>query len=238
MGKKKQAIILCSGGLDSTVTAYHVKSLKKYNKIIILFFNYNQKSLIQERKFSKLTARSLNADFIEIKLNELNKISTSLINIKGKTQKVGKADLKDTKKESKKWYVPCRNLIFISYALAFADSSFMKYKNSSDIFLGFKCEGNDSYPDTTQDFVNQMNKLSKLSTESKSKILVPLIKMDKEDIINLGKKLNVNFKKTFSCYSPRNNIHCGICLACALRKYGFYWSGIKDPTSYTRQESS
>ncbi len=230
--KNEQAIIICSGGIDSVTTAFYVKKKLNYSKITILFFNYNQKSLVQERKASKLCANSLNAEFIEIKLPELHKLSTSLINIKGSANKITKGKLKDTKEESKKWYVPSRNLIFLSYASALADSIFIKEKVKSDIFLGFKCEGSDSYPDTTLDFVNKMNSLLSKSSSYPIKILTPLIKMDKEDIINLAVKLNIKLEETFSCYSSQSGKHCGICLSCALRKSGFYWSGIKDKTLY------
>lgn len=230
----KNAIILCSGGIDSTVTAYYVKHKLSYESIKILFFNYNQKSIKEERSASRYFAKQLNAKFIEISLPELHELSTSLINVKGKVNKIRKDDLKDTKKESKNWYVPARNLVFISYASALADSIFIKEKVKSDIFLGFKCEGKDSYPDTTKEFTEKANKLLSNSSSYPIKIKTPLIDMNKEDIIILGLKLGVKLEHTFSCYSPKNHSHCGFCLACALRKHGFYWANIKDKTRYLR----
>ncbi len=227
----KKAIILCSGGIDSVVTAHYVKRKLKYDKITLLFFDYGQKSLLAERKYSKKCAKELHGDFKEIKLNELKKISTSLINVKGKIVRLERKDLKDTKKESKKWYVPCRNLIFLSYALAYGEKEFVKSKRTSDIFVGFKNDGLESFPDTTKEFVALINKISLESSEVKSRIIAPLIKKDKEDIILLGKELCVDFKNTFSCYIGKN-IHCGECLACMLRKEGFHWAGIKDETKY------
>jgi len=228
----KNAIILCSGGLDSTVTSYYVKEKLKYGKIKILFFNYKQKSILEERKFSKKCALNLNADFEEIKLYWIANISNSLINKDGKVKKIKRSDLKNTNKVSKKFYVPCRNTIFLTYALALAESIWVKSKENSDIFVGFKCEGNDSYPDTTKEFVLQMNKLSKIGCSNKFRIIAPLINKDKEDIIMLGKKLGIDFKDTFSCYIPKKGKHCGICLACKLRQEGFHWTNIKDPTYY------
>jgi 7-cyano-7-deazaguanine synthase len=231
MEKQKNAIILCSGGIDSVVTAYYVRKRLKYENMKVLFFDYNQKSLIQERKASKKCAEKLNADFVEIELKWLGEISGSLINKKGKVKKLIKKDLKDTKKESENWYVPCRNLIFLSYALAFAESVYIKNKEKSDIFIGFKCEGQESYPDTTPGFVNEINKLSRISCLRDFKIIAPLIKKDKEDIIKLGFQLGINFKETFSCYIGKRQ-HCGYCLACKLRQAGFYWANLKDPTEY------
>jgi len=232
MKNKKNAIILCSGGLDSVVTAFYVKKKLKYHKTTVLFFNYGQKSLKQERKCSILCANQIKAKFLEIKLDWLGKISNSLINKNGKIKKLNRKDLKDTRKESQKFYVPCRNTIFLTYALGLADSIYQKKHKISDIFLGFKCEGKESYPDTTEGFIKAMNNLSSISCAGKFKIYAPLIKKDKEDIIKLGKKLCVNFKDTFSCYVPLNNKHCGYCLACKLRQEGFYWANIDDTTIY------
>lgn len=230
----RNAIVLCSGGLDSVTTANFVKRRLGYKKMTILFFNYGQKSIFSERKFSKKCAEDLNGEFIEINLNWLGKISHSLINKNGKTKKINLSDLKNTKKESEKFYVPCRNTIFLIYALALAESIFFKKKEISDIFVGFKNEGKESYPDTTKKFVNQINKLSEISCPKKFRIIAPLIEKDKEEIILLGKKLGVDFKKTFSCYLGKKE-HCGRCLACRLRQAGFYWANEKDPTKYKRK---
>lgn len=227
----ENAIILCSGGLDSVTTTHYVKKKLGYKNMIILFFNYNQKSLEAERKCSKQCAKDIKAKFIEICLPELSELSTSLINRKGKTVKISKKDLKDTSKESAKWYVPCRNSVFLIYALALAESEYIKNKVAYDIFVGFKCEGKESYPDTTIKFVNSMNNLAKVSCSKSFKIKAPLINMDKEDIILLGKRLRVNLTKTFSCYIGKNK-HCGYCLACRLRQAGFHWASIQDPTIY------
>ncbi|MFZ5955047.1 MAG: 7-cyano-7-deazaguanine synthase [Nanoarchaeota archaeon] len=226
----KNAIVLCSGGIDSVTTAYYVKKRLHYNKILIIFFDYGQRTIKQERKASKDCANNISAEFNEIQLRWLSAISNSLIN-KEENKKFNK-NLKDTKEESMSYYVPCRNSIFLTYALAFAESHFIKNKEKCDIFVGFKCEGQEHYPDTTQKFVNQMNKLSKISCSYHFLVKAPLIKKDKEDIILLGKKLRVNFKKTFSCYVSPNKKHCGNCLACRLRKAGFYWADVDDPTEY------
>ncbi|MBI4116562.1 7-cyano-7-deazaguanine synthase [Candidatus Pacearchaeota archaeon] len=227
----KNAIVLCSGGIDSVTTANYVKKKLKYDSIIILFFDYGQKSIFMERKFSKKCAENLSSKFIEVNVEFLGKISTSLINKGGKIKKLSRKDLKNTKDESEKFYVPCRNAVFLVYALAIAESIFTRKKKKYDIFVGFKQEGKESYPDTTKKFVNSMNNLSSVSCASDFKIIAPLIEMDKEDIIELGTKLGVSFKDTSSCYIGEK-IHCGYCLACKLRQEGFYWANMKDPTKY------
>ncbi|MEK6878928.1 MAG: 7-cyano-7-deazaguanine synthase, partial [Nanoarchaeota archaeon] len=118
----KNALILCSGGLDSVTTAHLAKKSLGYKKIKILFFNYRQRNLREEKKFSRNCALELRAEFIEIPLTWLNKISTSLINSAKKANKLKRKDLKNTREESNKWYVPYRNAVFIINALAFAES--------------------------------------------------------------------------------------------------------------------
>lgn len=233
----KNAIILCSGGIDSVTTAHYVKKKLNYEKIIILFFDYGQRNLLAERKYSRSCAREINAKFNEIKLEELSKFSTSLLNKNKKVKKMMRNGLKNTKKESEKWYVPCRNLIFLSYAMAFAESLYLKNKIKNEIFIGFKNEGKEFYLDTTSDFLDLLNKISKTSAVGKFNIEAPLIKKDKEDIILFGKKLGVNYKKTFSCYA-RKKEHCGTCLACRLRQEGFYWANLEDPTKYKAQQKN
>lgn len=228
MGK---AIVLCSGGLDSVTCAYYVKNKLRYDSIEILFFNYGQKALKGERKCARKCAKKLHARFTEINARELGRMSSSLINKEGSVKKIKDSDLKNTKEESVKWYVPCRNTVFLSYALALAESIYVRNKKTSDIFVGFESEGGEHYPDTSAKFIEEFNELSKISCSHGFKIHCPFIKKDKNDIILLGKKLGVNFEDTHSCYIGKKK-HCGYCLACKLRQAGFHWAGLKDPAHY------
>lgn len=228
----KEAIVLCSGGIDSVTTAYYVKKKLKYKSLTLLFFNYRQKSLVLERKCAKQCARTLRATFREIALPELARLSTSLINL-GENGDVRKQDLRNTQKESEQFYVPFRNTIFLSYALAYAESLYLKEKKQSDIFIGFKCEGKEPYPDTTSRYVKTMNNLAQAAAPMlRTNIIAPLIKRDKEDIIIVAKLLDISLKETWSCYTPLRGKHCGSCLACRLRKAGFYWANMEDVTEY------
>ena len=231
----KNGIVLCSGGIDSVTTAYYAKNKLRYKKMIILFFNYNQKSLERERECSKQCAKKIGAEFQEISLGWLGNISQSLINKKGIVKKLDRKQLKDTKKESDKYYVPCRNTVFLVYALALAESLYVKNKERYDILVGFKNEGKESFPDATPEFVKKMNELAEISTKG-FKIIAPLIEKDKEDIILIGKGLGVDFRRTHSCNVQ--NKHCGKCLASMLRKEGFYWANVKDTTNYESNVSS
>jgi len=141
--------------------------------------------------------------------------------------------LKDTKKESDKWYVPCRNIIFLSYALSLAESLYDQKKEVYDIFVGFKDEGKEGFPDASQSFLDKFNDVSRIACKKDFRIIAPLINKDKEDIVLLGKEMKVKLENTFSCYSGEGNEkHCGYCLACKLRQEGFYWANVEDKTKY------
>jgi 7-cyano-7-deazaguanine synthase len=230
MHKEKHAFVLCSGGLDSTVTAHLVASQKKYDKITLLFFNYGQNSLKEERTASKVCAKNIHAFFREMALPELYSIARNT-QLQAKKIKTSKS-LKDTSEESHAWYFPCRNLIFLNYALALAESQYVSNKVITDIFVGFKSEGKEPFPDATQPFLDKLNAVSKECCAYPFVIQAPLINEDKEDIVLLGQKLNAEISKTFTCYSAKNGKHCGTCLACRIRKAGFYWANVKDPTEY------
>jgi 7-cyano-7-deazaguanine synthase len=225
------AIVLCSGGIDSVTTAHYAKKKLGYEKLIILFFNYGQKTLEREREFSKKCAEELGGNFKEFELSWLGELSNSLINKNGQINELSEADLKNTKEESKNWYVPCRNTIFLVQALAYAEALSIKENQEYDLFVGFKFDGEGGYPDTTSEFVEKMNELSEIGCSKEIKIIAPLIKKDKEEIIQLGINLGIDMKCTYSCYVGKEK-HCGKCLACQLRKAGFKWSGIKDVTKY------
>ena len=224
----KRAIVLCSGGIDSVVTAFYIKKRLRYSSLTILFFDYGQRAIAGERACAKECAKKLKADFKEIKLPGLRTLSFSLINKGGKANEIRKRNLASTREESRCWYVPFRNTVFLSYALALAESNFLKKKIGSTIFVGFKCEGNDHYPDTTATYVRHINLLQR-AAGGNYRICAPLINKDKEDIIRLGCMLGVDFRKTWSCYVG-TKVPCGKCLACALRKAGFYWAGLEDPS--------
>ncbi|MBU0907474.1 MAG: 7-cyano-7-deazaguanine synthase [Nanoarchaeota archaeon] len=227
----KSALVLCSGGLDSVSAAFFVKKKLNYEKITVLFFNYGQRNYAMERKCSEQCAKELDAEFFELDLKQLGAISTSLLNSGEDYKHLKKEDLKNTREESDKWYVPSRNLIFLSYAISFAESLMIKSSEIYDIFVGFKNEGTEPFLDATATFVEAMNRVSEVSSKGKFKIIAPLIEKDKEDIVNLARGLGVDFAKTFSCYVGMEK-HCGTCLACRLRQQGFYWAGVEDPTEY------
>jgi len=225
----KNAIILCSGGLDSVVAAYSIRD--KYKKLKFLFFDYGQKALEEEENCCKEIAKKLNSEFIKVELPWLDKISGSMINKEGFKETTEK-DL-ESDRGIENWYVPCRNSIFLVSALAFAESEFLKNKERYDVIIGLKNEGEAHYKDTTEKFVKKIQELSEEATNDGGyEIKAPLIKLDKTEVIKLGEKLKVPFELTYSCYIGGEK-HCGKCLNCMLRKKGFYWAGVEDPTNFS-----
>jgi len=150
----KPAIVLCSGGLDSVAAAFVARKKLKYRDIIILFFNYGQLSLNQERKASRFCAKSINSEFVEVKIPELKKLALAPLVQKRAMPK--ETSLKNTKAESKHWYLPWRNLVFLSYAMSYAEAQYIKNAQVCDIIVGFKSEGNEPYPDASSKFIRQL----------------------------------------------------------------------------------
>ncbi|MEK6858829.1 MAG: 7-cyano-7-deazaguanine synthase [Nanoarchaeota archaeon] len=223
------ALVLCSGGIDSVVTAYRIKRKDNYEDVTLLFFDYGQNGQNRELDCVKYHARQLAC---ALKIVKIAIESDSLIHSNAnKFDSVRKEQLKDTRSISGQWYVPCRNLLFSAYALSIAEKDFLATQKVKDIFVGFGVEGRDSYPDAGRIFIKDINSISKDICAKAFVMRAPFIMSNKEDIISVGAGLGVNFAKTWSCYSGGEK-HCGTCLACALRKHGFYWANISDPTLY------
>ena len=131
-------------------------------------------------------------------------------------------------------YVPARNTIFLSFALAFAEA-----RDASDIFIGVNAIDYSGYPDCRPEFISAFETLANLATKAgvegtqKCKIHTPLIHMTKAEIIRKGMELGVDYSLTHSCYDPdADGLSCGACDSCLLRKKGFHEAGLEDPIPY------
>jgi 7-cyano-7-deazaguanine synthase len=131
-------------------------------------------------------------------------------------------------------YVPARNTVFLSIALARAETI-----NAFDIFIGVNALDYSGYPDCRPAFISEFEKLANLATKNgvekkgEYKIHTPLISLTKSEIITKGIGLNVDYSITSSCYDPSDNGYpCGLCDACQLRLKGFKEAGLKDPLVY------
>jgi 7-cyano-7-deazaguanine synthase len=130
-------------------------------------------------------------------------------------------------------YVPARNTIFLSLALAWAEAI-----GALDIFAGMNAVDYSGYPDCRPEYVEAFQKMARLATKSgveggEITIHTPIIKMSKADIVREGTRLGVDYRVTVSCYQADANGHaCGVCDSCRLRKEGFVAAGVDDPTRY------
>lgn len=222
----KKAIILLAGGLDSTTCLAIAKAT--FFDCYALSFAYGQKHQ-SEIEAAKRIAKQY--DVIEHRIFDLP------------MYEFGGSALTDTQLEvpqynaSKKipaTYVPARNTIFLSIALAWAEII-----DCQDIFFGANQQDYNGYPDCRSEYFHAYEELAKLSTkaateEKKSlRIHTPLLHFSKKQIIETAAGLNVDISMTVSCYSANLQGHaCGICDSCSLRRQGFHEAGIKDTTYY------
>jgi len=216
---KPKAVVLLSGGIDSSTTLYY--ALNKGYLCRVLVFNYSQRH-VREINSAKKIASLAGVDYLVLKLNFPWRGSALL-------DKNAKIPLgKEDRKEIPSTYVPARNIIFLSYALSYAESI-----SASEIFIGANAVDYSGYPDCRPQFIKAFQKMALVGTkagvEGKGiKISAPLIKMKKSEIIKLGAKLGVPYEYTWSCYRG-GKISCGRCDSCILRKKGFKEAGLEDP---------
>lgn len=202
---KKTALVILSGGLDSTVSLASLK--EKLNIKLAITFDYGQRAAKNE-----LTASKKIADFygVEHKIIELpwlkNITKTSLVN---RNENVPEPDItQDTTDAMKAVWVPNRNGIFLNIAAGFCDSFGIDY-----IIFGANKEEASTFPDNSKEFISEINKSLSYSTLTKTEVLAPLIEMNKIEIVKLGKELNTPFNLISSCYYSQDK-HCGKCESC------------------------
>jgi 7-cyano-7-deazaguanine synthase len=222
----KPAVVLLSGGLDSAVTLAIAR--REGFDLHALSFRYGQRHAI-ELEAAQRVAQSLGVRdhrFAEIDLRVFGG-SALTDNIAVPTDEPGRADTIPIT------YVPARNTIFLSYALAFAEVI-----DAADIFIGVNAVDYSGYPDCRPDFLRAFEQLAKLATKAGAMgtefaIHAPLLAMSKADIIREGSALAVDFAITHSCYDPAaDGAACGRCDSCRIRRNGFRDAGVADPTRY------
>jgi len=228
MGKK--AVVLLSGGIDSATIMAMVK--KEGFEIYALSFRYGQRHSLELKKAKEL-AKYFNArDHLVITL-DLTKIGGSALITKRIPLPKGRS-FQEIKRGIPVSYVPARNTIFLSYALAWAEVI-----NTGDIFIGVNTIDFSGYPDCRPEYIQAFERLADLATKAgvegklHFRIHTPLINLSKAEIIKKGIELGVDYSLTHSCYDPlEDGRACGECDSCKLRLKGFKEAGIKDPISY------
>ena len=228
----KPAIILLSGGLDSTTCAAIAK--KNGYDLHGLTINYGQKHNY-ELKAAKLVAQNFKFNshaVIDIDLASFG--GSSLVSKEIIVPKNRNLEIKD---DIPSTYVPARNTVFLSIALAKAETI-----NAFDIFIGVNAIDYSGYPDCRPEFILQFEKMMNVATKDavqnvgKYKIHTPLIKLTKAEIIKKGQQLGIDYQITSSCYSlNKYGQPCGQCDACKLRIKGFDDAGLADPLTYVNR---
>src|ERR1700751_4251937 len=227
----KRAVILLSGGIDSTTTL--AIAMAEGYEAYALSFEYGQRHQI-ETKAAQCVANSLGA-----KEHRVAKIDLRVFGGSALTD-----DVAVPKQRSETGiprgipvtYVPARNTIFLAYALAWAEII-----PASDIFLGVNAIDYSGYPDCRPEFIEAFENLANVGTKAsvegrRLQIHTPLIKFSKAEIIRTAVELGVDLSLTHSCYDPTpEGVACGECDSCLLRLKGFHEAGMKDPIRYAKK---
>ncbi len=220
-----RAVVLLSGGLDSATTLALART--QNFECYALTFAYGQRHAVEVGAAERV-AKSVGAKeqrTIEIDLRAFGGSALTADEIA--VPKHGPANGIPVT------YVPARNTIFLSYALAWAE-----VLGARDIFIGVNAVDYSGYPDCRPEFIAQFEKLANLATKAgvegvRYHLHAPLLQMTKAEIILRGGDLGVDFSLTHSCYDPSaNGEACGGCDSCRLRAQGFRDAGVKDPTIY------
>lgn len=221
----KKAVILLSGGLDSTTTLAIAKAegFEPYT----LTFRYGQRHSIEIEAAEKVSSAMGAKGHIVVDM-DLRQIGGSALTSDIDVPK--KRTPGEITRDIPVTYVPARNIIFLSFALAYAETT-----GASDIFIGVNALDYSGYPDCRPEFIEAFEKMTNLGTKAGVegkifKIHTPLIRMTKAEIIKKGTELGVDYSLTHSCYDPTpEGLPCGECDSCLLRKKGFAEAGMKDP---------
>ena len=232
---KKPAVVLLSGGLDSATVAA-IASAEGF-EVNALSFSYGQRHSF-ELEAARRVARSLNLSrhrvaTIDLRVFGGSALTDDIAVPKGRGSTEMEHGIPVT-------YVPARNTIFLSFALAWAE-----VLGSSDIFIGVNALDYSGYPDCRPEFIRAFEQMANLATkagvEGRQRLTIhaPLMHLTKAEIIRKGMELGVDYGLTSSCYDPgTDGTPCGQCDSCFLRQKGFRENGIQDPLPYSNSKAS
>ena len=225
---KKKAVCLLSGGLDSCVTIFLAKDLG-YD-VYALSFRYGQRHA-KELLCAKRVAHAVGAKEHIVFDLPLNRFGGSAL-FASTAKKIRDHPLNEIGRTIPPTYVPARNTVFLSLALAYAEAL-----DAEAILIGANAVDYSGYPDCRPEYIAAFQKLAALATQQgvrgkKVRIVAPLLRLSKAEIVKTGVKLHVPFETTWSCYRGGAKA-CGTCDSCLLRLKGFQEAGVKDPIEYT-----
>jgi|TARA_B100001750_G_scaffold245651_1_gene265824 7-cyano-7-deazaguanine synthase len=229
--KRSGAVVLLSGGLDSATVLAIAKS--RFSKIFVLTFDYGQ------RHYREIASAKRIASCQKVDLHKVLKIDLRAFGASALTSKIAVPKKRNSQQISSGipvTYVPARNSIFLSFALAWSESL-----GSQDIFIGANAIDYSGYPDCRPEFLSAYQKMANLATKAglqkktRIRIHAPLLQLTKAQIIRKGVRLKVDYSVTFSCYDPCKGVACGLCDSCILRRKGFAEAQIEDPVAYIKR---
>ncbi|WP_230659903.1 7-cyano-7-deazaguanine synthase QueC [Psychrobacter sp. I-STPA10] len=238
--KQQNAVVLLSGGLDSVTCLYWAKN--RYANVTAVSFNYGQRhnsELVAAKKIAEKAG--VNHRIIDIDIAQLggSSLTDHSMNVPDGDADKFPSHTDDIDNDAiPNTYVPARNTIFLSYALAVAEVT-----NANHIVIGVSSVDYSGYPDCRPEFISAFEYMANLATKAgvtghKLHIQTPLQQLSKAQTIELGVSLGVDYAQTISCYKADDNGRaCGICDSCTLRKQGFKAAGITDPTAYRHNKT-
>ncbi len=233
---RESAVVLLSGGLDSVTCLYWAK--ERYDSVTAVSFNYGQRhnsELIAAKAIAaqaNVTHRIIDIDIAQLGGSSLTDHSMTVpdgnaANSPSHNDHIDNTAIPNT-------YVPARNTIFLSYALAVAEVT-----QSNNIVIGVSSVDYSGYPDCRPEYIQAFETMANLATKAgvtghKLKIQTPLQTLSKGQTITLGISLGIDYAQTVSCYkADLQGRACGICDSCTLRQQGFAAAGVPDPTVYS-----
>ena len=234
--KSQNAVVLLSGGLDSVTCLYWAKA--RYASVTAVSFDYGQRHN-SELVAAKAIAENagVNHRIIDIDIAQLGGSSLtdhSMIVPDGDTDKFPNKKRDEIDNDAiPNTYVPARNTIFLSYALAVAEVT-----DSNHIVIGVSSVDYSGYPDCRPEYIAAFQHMANLATKAgvtghHLSIQTPLQQLSKAETIELGLSFGVDYGQTISCYqADANGLACAVCDSCALRRQGFAQAGVADPTHY------
>jgi 7-cyano-7-deazaguanine synthase len=232
MSEKKKAVVLLSGGLDST-TSLALASAEGFT-IHAISFRYGQRHSVELESARRVAAAFQIVKHLVVDI-DLRAIGGSALTDEIAVPKDRSGD--EMASHIPVTYVPARNTIFLSFALAWAE-----VLAAEDIFIGVNALDFSGYPDCRPEYIEAFERMANLGTKAgvegrmRVKIHTPLIAMTKAEIIKTGIDLGVDYSITHSCYDPApDGLACGKCDSCLLRLKGFREAGARDPVSYAKQ---
>lgn len=220
---KKKAVVLLSGGMDSSVVLAEVTN--RGFEVHAITFRYGQRHAIEIESAKKQAKRFKVKEHTVFELNLAQFGGSALTDNIDVPKETGSAEIPVT-------YVPARNTVFLSVALSYAETL-----DAKDIFIGVSAVDYSGYPDCRPAFIKSFEQTANLGTRAADggeqyKVHAPLVSLTKEETVRLGESLGVNFKDTHTCYDPGDNGEpCGKCDSCRLRIKGFDEANRVDPVN-------